>query len=130
MSLFYFNLVTPFERSEDQLGIEFLSLDMAYLDACQAALEISVEALRRRQDPSGFRFEVLDVDRRLVLNLPFSEVLRPGGAGRLKPAEPLRERIEEGVRSGRELNAELAEGILQARLSLETAKATLRRGNR
>ena len=127
MSLFYFHLVTAAARSEDIEGIDFPTLEVAYLDACKAALEISFEALRRRQDPSGYRFEVCDENRRLVLDLPFSEVLKPGGFNRAAPLEPLYARIQERLLRGRELKAEIAAGLVQARRSMETAKATLRR---
>lgn len=41
-------------------------------------MDISVHLLRERQDPSRHRFEVRDEESRLVMEIWFTEVLRPG----------------------------------------------------
>ena len=75
---FFFALTGAGEPSRDEIGADFDSLDEAYLEACRAALEISFEMLRERNDPSSLKFEITDGQGVLLTDLPFAEVLRPG----------------------------------------------------
>ncbi len=128
MTVFYFDLVRPTEREPDDVGVQFDDVDQAYLEACRAAIEISKDALLQRQDPNGYRFEVFDEDRRLVCEIPFSEVLRPGGLSSPPPLEDLFERVQRNIDRGQALKADLAAGFDQARQSLSGMRALMRRG--
>jgi hypothetical protein len=77
MPLFFFNFTSDGIVSVDDLGTEFPSLEAAYLDTCQAVRDISVERLRCRKDPIGASFEILDDQHRVLMDVPFSELLRP-----------------------------------------------------
>lgn len=127
MTRFYFHLSTPNGFERDEFGCEFESLEHAYMDTWQAALEISMEMLGRREDPSRFRFEITDADNAPLLDLPFVEVLKPRAAPRFAGSfanPPVAERL----RRTRELQAEVSAGLKQARVALETARSLLGRG--
>ena len=126
MSRFYFDLHTPSGPELDDIGSPFETLEAAYLDACQAALEISIELLRKREDPSRYRFEIRADDKRLILDLPFSEVLQPRPRPVLAPLG-FSQTVQGSLRRARELQAEVNAGLIEARQSLEAVRATLRR---
>ena len=128
MPRFFFDLAGPGGVERDDLGVMFAGVEAAYVDACRAALEISVDMLRERRDPGRHRFEVRDERTALVLEIPFTEVLQPGGAA-AAPSRPhrLHRQIEATVGRSRRLRAEVNAELVRARFALETAQATLRR---
>lgn len=77
MPQFYFHLASPDGVSPDEVGSSFPDIEAAYLGACEAALEMSVDMLRRRHDPSRHRFEITNGDGEALFDIPFAEVLRP-----------------------------------------------------
>jgi hypothetical protein len=77
MPLFFFNFTSDGIVSVDDVGAEFPSLEAAYLDTCHAVRDISVEKLQSREYPIGASFEILDDQRRELMHVPFSELLRP-----------------------------------------------------
>jgi len=77
MPLYFFHLVSPQEHSTDECGCELPNVETAYLEAYHAALELSFEMLRKRQDPSSLRFEVTNGGGDVLVELPFSEALHP-----------------------------------------------------
>lgn len=48
-------------------------------DTCDAILDIAVEHCAR-QDPAKDGFEIIDEQRNILMQVPFSEVLRPAAA--------------------------------------------------
>lgn len=124
MSHFYFHLVTPTGREEDLLGSEFDTLEAAYLDATGAAVAMSSEMLGAREDPGRLRFEICAADQTLLIELPFSEVLR------VPPSAPggLSQELEQAVRlqqTHQALNADLSGGVQRARETLQAIRNTL-----
>ncbi|WP_420964994.1 DUF6894 family protein [Bradyrhizobium sp. B120] len=77
MPRFFINHTSPSEICVDHIGVEFSSLEAAYLDTCEAALAIAFEKLHERQDPTRDAFEIIDEKQNLLMQVPFSEVLRP-----------------------------------------------------
>jgi hypothetical protein len=77
MPRFFFNHTSHDDVSVDESGTEFSSLEAAYLDTCNAILDISFEKLRERLDPTDDIFEIVSERGDLLLTIPFSEVLRP-----------------------------------------------------
>ena len=75
MPLFYFHLRVGKERYPDDLGVEFSDLDAAYFDAFASAKEMWTELLKDGEDPTTRSFEIADADGKLLLTLPFKEVL-------------------------------------------------------
>ena len=130
MPRFFFDLATPRGVERDDVGVVFASMEAAYLDACRAALEISIEMLRNRQDPDRHSFEVRDERVQLVLEIPFAEVLQPQGrVAVLRTPSRLHHQIAATVGRSRALRTELAEELMRARCALETAQATLKRAS-
>ena len=119
MPLYFFHLVSPTERCLDDLGSDLPNTEQAYLEVYQAALDISFEMLRLRQDPSHLRFEVTNEGGETLFDLPFSEALRPES----KPATgtSLHENLRRNFDRQRELTSELKE---QFRKTLSTISAT------
>ncbi|MDI3561970.1 DUF6894 family protein [Bradyrhizobium sp. Arg816] len=77
MPRFFINHTSLGEICVDDIGVEFSSLEAAYLDTCEAALTIAFEKLRERQDPTSDAFEIIDDKKNVLMQVPFSEVLRP-----------------------------------------------------
>jgi hypothetical protein len=77
MPRFFFHFTSGDEVSRDEIGTVFPSLEAAYLDGCRSALEMSFDKLRLRDDPTNDSVEITDGSGRPLLNIPFSEVLRP-----------------------------------------------------
>jgi len=77
MPHFFFHFISQDQVTTDDVGLVFPSLEAAYLDSCNAALEISMERLRARDDPIDDGIEIADEDGRTLMHIPFSEVLRP-----------------------------------------------------
>ena len=80
MPHFFFNYTSGGATSVDDVGAEFSSLEAAYLDTCKTALVIAFEKLGARQDPTTDSFEITDDAQNLLMQVPFSEVLRPAAA--------------------------------------------------
>src|ERR1700758_400689 len=77
MPRFFFHFTSQNDVSRDEVGTVFPSLEAAYLDSCQSALEMSIDKLRAREDPINDSVEIADESGRHLMNIPFSEVLRP-----------------------------------------------------
>jgi hypothetical protein len=77
MPRFFFHFRSQDDVSRDEVGTVFPSLEAAYLDGCQSALEMSIDKLRARDDPTNDSVEITDESGRRLMNIPFSEVLRP-----------------------------------------------------
>lgn len=82
MPHFFFNYTSEGTTCVDEVGTEFSSLEVAYLDTCKSALAIAFEKLRARQDPTTDSFEIIDEEKNVLMQVPFSEVLRPAAVTR------------------------------------------------
>ena len=118
MPHFFFDLTTPDDFEPDGVGVTFPSLEAAYLSANQAAVDMSIEMLRERRDPSGYRFDVRDQDGRMVMEIPFSEVLSLGRNAKPREADRLHDRLQAALDRSRRLRGELTEALAQARASV------------
>ena len=130
MARYFFDLVGPKGAQHDDVGGEFATLESAYFEAYGAALEISIEMLQHREDPNGRRFEVRDSERRLVIELPFAEVLHPGASVARPPDVDIHAALQTSIGRSRVLKAELVDGLAKAAASIEVARATLRLSTR
>jgi len=77
MSRYFFHLLSPDGSSKDDIGTELPNAEAAYLEACETALDLSFEMLRKRTDPSRHAFEVADENGHIIFEIPFAEVTRP-----------------------------------------------------
>ena len=131
---YHFHLRIGRELSPDEIGIDMPDLDTAYLEAFQAAQAMWAELLAERSDPMLRSFEIADSNGRVLLILPFREVLER--ASRPTGREP-RGRMPNEVRSAqvllkktRMLTDSLIEEIKAARNMIETAQRSMRRTSR
>ena|SRR5436305_15338910 len=127
MHHYYFHLISPAGRDTDELGNDYPDAEAAYLDAHEAALDISVDMLRRRLgDPARHSFEITDASGFVLFELPFSEVISPSRRNALDPVHAsLRGHHERTVHAARKLRAEFA----RARSLLSDTKELLVRAD-
>ena len=82
MQHFFLHFRTPVEIHRDDEGSTFASLEDAFVEACDAIPDIAAELWRsasrsRRDDPLACTFEIADVQGRLLMEVPFLEILDP-----------------------------------------------------
>ncbi|MER2269466.1 DUF6894 family protein [Methylobacterium oxalidis] len=97
MPHYYFHLRTPHGLQWDEEGVPFTGLDEAYLDVCRAIAEMVVDLIHAgmpRVELLRCDFEIADREGRLLMDVPFAEVLDRNTV----PARP---------RGGRGANAEI-----------------------
>lgn len=128
---FFFAIEGGVEPSPDEFGSEFDSLEAAYIEGCRAALEISMEMLRDRLDPNSLRFEISGADGRILVELPFAEVLRPA-ARRQRPetVTPALLRLRQQASERRRLVIELASTLDLTTSTMATTRGILDRSRR
>ena len=123
MPRFYLHLWNGAEFVVDLEGDELPNVEAAYLEAFEAAKEMAADLIRSHEDPTTYRFDVVDSAGRAVFELPFSEVL-----GQPRPKRPPSNRPD--MKRRRELLASVAEEIMIARAVMASARATLERSKR
>lgn len=111
------------DRDED--GLEFPDLDTAYLEAFQAATEMWIEALAEVRNPSRERFEIRDGTGRIVLVLPFSEIIETGRGVRRRVRDC--PGLLSAVERTRDLQTDVATQIAVARKQIREARESLAR---
>ena len=128
MPLFFFNIASDGAYLTDDEGLHFSSLDEAYLEACRAALDMSFDMLRTRRDPNGHRFEIVDSSGVVVMDVPFSEVLRPKQSiHRPIDMDQLHQAVQAGLTRNRGLRSDLALQIGMAQNNVSEARDLLAR---
>ena len=125
MARFYFHLVSPGSYCLDEVGGEFPDVEAAYLDGWQAALEMGCEMLKERLDPCRHQFEITDDQGRFLLEVPFSEAMRP--PGRATQHFEMRSELRLRMQRSRDLRADIKAECSKTRLVLESTHATLER---
>lgn len=128
MPLFYFHLLVGKERYPDDLGVEFDSVEAAYLDAFRAAQEMWSELLKDGKDPTTHGFEISDADGKVLLTLPFKEVLE----ATRKPT-PHSRTISASINLielTQTITAALYQQIQDTRAIIEISKQTIHRSSR
>ena len=125
MAHFFFHLVSPGHYDKDDIGSDLPDVEAAYLEAHQAAIEMIPEMLNDRRDPGQFQFEITDAEDRFLMELPFSEVMRP----KVRSARPggIRPLLQLHIEHGRRLQAEIRTELEKSRSVLAISRATLER---
>jgi hypothetical protein len=125
MPRFFFHMIAPGAYFPDEIGSEFPDAETAYLEARQAALEIAFEILREGGDPNRHQFEITDDRGRFLLELPFSEAIRPSP----KPVHnrEVRAKLRHNIRRSRHLQDQVRTQCVQSRLVLKRTRALLRK---
>ena len=134
MPRYFFHFTSHDDVSRDDVGTIFPSLEAAYLDGFRSVLEMSIDRLRVRDDPTNDSVDIADEGGCVLMSIPFAEVLRP----RQKMAIRANRRVADGViqachrqmershtlRSELWAEFEMAESMLQSiRMKLEFLKA-------
>ena len=128
MPHYFFNLVgKDGYYSVDEDGSTFGDVEAAYLDVHRAILDMSLDMLRTRRDPGSFRFEVVDMNGRIVLDVAFSEVLRPVGAPRVPLSAQFHADLKREMLRSKTLNTDLSRQIADAHLTIEKTRQLLSR---
>lgn len=79
MPHFHFHVRTSTGLSRDEDGLEYPSLEEAYLEACRTIPGMAAELVHKGRSPMKHAFEITDRDDALLLEVPFAEVLRDDG---------------------------------------------------
>jgi hypothetical protein len=75
MPKFFFHYRENDEYSVDEQGVEFDSVEEAYLNAYHGAVDMWSELLKERRDPRRCAFEVTNDREQLLFVFPFTEAL-------------------------------------------------------
>lgn len=81
MPRFFFDFRQAGVLTRDNEGLEFATVEHAYLEAAEGAREMWGEFLRKRQDPRRCSFEVRNQGDQLLFVFQFQEVLDACGSG-------------------------------------------------
>ena len=130
MPRFFFDFSSGGTVVADDVGTEFPSLEEAYLDACQSALEISFEKLRIRRDPNLDSVEILDARRQPLMQVPFSDVLRPKPSwspARQGQCTEIASSYQQQLTRGKRLKAEIREELRKMQTTFGAIRANLER---
>lgn len=87
MAQFYFHLRTPDALKCDGIGLDFPTLEAAYLEACHAIPGMASDLIRERADPMDYAFEIANGSGETLLYVPFSELLAPKAARPGRPSD-------------------------------------------
>lgn len=116
MSLFFFHFIDDEARDDDRVGIEYASVEAAYLATVAGVRGMLRDLAVDRRDALLCAFEVADEDGAVLFRVDFSEVLSggmqqsfrsPGVAVRLSQSLSETHRRAEAARNG--LHASLVE---------------------
>jgi hypothetical protein len=75
MARFFFDFCQGKVHVIDAVGLEFPTVERAYLEVFKAAQEMWSELLKKRRDPHRCSFEVRDETGQILFTFPFGEVL-------------------------------------------------------
>jgi hypothetical protein len=127
MPLFFFDFTSNGIVIPDDVGVSFLSLEEAYLETCRAALDICFENFRSQDDPHRNSFDILDEERRPLMHVPFSEVLRLRPILRPAGSNQVMESCRRQMARSRTLCAEVGSELQKAQSALVTMRINLAR---
>jgi len=77
MPVFYFHYSDGRRSYQDEVGLEFGSLEEAYLDVCASIPEAARDLLIKRMDPLSPSYKIADARGRVLLDVPFTDILAP-----------------------------------------------------
>jgi hypothetical protein len=95
------------------------------LEAFRAATEIWAELLFRRRDPTRLAFEIADESGKLVMCLPFAEVLETIRPRRLLVSHTGKKTLQKHVQRMNGLRVDLTQAIESAQQSLRRSQDLL-----
>ncbi len=128
MALFFFNLVSPGGFEVDEIGSELPNVEAAYLEARAAAVEISADMMHNNRDPSGYQFEIVDTERRFLMDFPFSELLRPRATSTLH--SQIVPKVRAAITRGQRLRSEIQNELKNSKHALIASRAAMARSRK
>jgi hypothetical protein len=115
---YFFHLQTDSAYERDEEGSELEDLNAAYLEAFEAAQQLSIDLIRQNLRPARYRFEICDAKDNVLMNLPFGEVL----GNRVSLGD-----VKEVHTRGRELVHDVQNEIVKSRAELNTLFVALKK---
>ncbi|ARO53929.1 hypothetical protein B2G69_07040 [Methylorubrum zatmanii] len=73
MPVFFFDVRWSRGLEADETGLDLASAEVAYLEACKAIPDLTVELMRMGDNPRDYSFEVADEAGRVLWRIPFTE---------------------------------------------------------
>jgi len=122
MPHFYFHLRTPAGWERDDIGLDFIGLEAAYLDACRAIPAMAAELAKSKHDPLRYVFEIADKAGQLLMEVPFSEMLDKGH----KPRRPGMPALTQKAQAEMERTVRLIAALTEEREALRTSLREMR----
>ena len=123
MPWFYFHLRTPMGLERDDAGLEFASIEAAYLEACHTVPEMSADLVRRKANPARYVFEITDGCDRALIEVPFAEILDCGR----KPVPPHRTAQKQAAAAQMARSADLISALREEHAATRDKLAETRR---
>lgn len=118
MTRFYFHLATGEDYERDEIGSEHVDANQAYLEAFEAAQQMTLDLIRERRHVGRHRFDICDERGRLIMQVPFAEIV----GQRIGPQEAVAV-----AHRGQALVAEVRDQIITARGELDALWSVLNR---
>lgn len=122
MSRFYFHLCTPKGLERDPVGLDWPSLEVAYLEACRAIPGLCADLLHEGIAPLTCAFVICDAAGSELMEVPFGERLHDGRTPK-RPREISEPACLAEVRKGRALIAAMRAEIGEMRASAAEMRA-------
>lgn len=123
MPQFYFHLCTPKGLERDRVGLDWPSLDAAYLEACRTIPGLCADLLHEGTAPLACAFVICDAAGSALMEVPFSERLHDGRKPKRPPVSPEPRAYLAEVRKGRALIAAMRAEIAEMRAAAAEMRA-------
>ncbi|MDP4026757.1 hypothetical protein Q8W71_29560 [Methylobacterium sp. NEAU 140] len=127
MPLFLFHLRTPDGLDRDDLGVEFESLEAAYLDVCVTIQEMAADYVRQGVNPLPFAFVIADAAEAELMEVPFAERLRDGRAPVRPEPRPEVPDLVGDLQRGRQLVAAMRAEVVAMTVGVAEGREAARR---
>jgi hypothetical protein len=118
MPRYFFHLWTGTEYRRDDEGSELATVADAYAEAFETAQDVAIDLIRNRKNASIHRFDVVDDSNRLILEVPFSEIV----GSRAAPYQ-----IIHAMQKGHDLVGDVSDQIVAARIAVQELGETLQK---
>ncbi|GJE46899.1 DUF6894 family protein [Methylobacterium soli] len=118
MPQYFFHLRSRAATQRDEIGSEFSDLDAAYLDTCQAITSMAAELSHACFNPEPYAFDITDQDGKLLMEVPFTEMLNRARTAPSPPPPPSEPAVPPQVARARRLAGEIADQVKTLRRNL------------
>jgi hypothetical protein len=125
---FLITLRTPLGRTPGYAPLEFASLEAAYCDVCTDIPDAAAALLRDGLDPMACSYLICDHTGTVVMDVPFTDVLRPHLGQDIRPPTLPAERAilgQDSLAQAAELRASAWAACERARRAIERSKALM-----